>query len=129
MILFVLAAGLASGAAIAGAIDGKWIAEITVRGGKKTGSQERKVEARFNLKRDGDKATGSVTSGAKKRNVTAQIVAGKINGNRFSFTTVQTSKKGEQRLVWEGTMEGETLHGTRSREGAKRGQDFTAKRE
>ncbi len=53
---------------------------------------------------------------------------GKVTGNEFSFTTVQTTKKGEQRLDWHGTVDGDTLQGTRSRSGGKRGTSFTAKR-
>jgi hypothetical protein len=123
-ILFLMTASLAWGAAI----DGVWMAEMKVRGGKKTGGQERIVQVRLNLKSDGEKATGTVISGAKKRSSTAQIVDGKVDGNRFTFTTLQTTKKGEQRLVWSGTVEGDTLQGTRSRSGGKRGQPFTAKR-
>src|SRR5262249_1621306 len=85
------------------------------------------VEVRLNLKADGDKATGTMRSGAGKRAATAQIVDGKVDGNHFSFTTIQTTKKGEQRLMWEGTVDGDTMKGTRSR-GGKRGQSFKAKR-
>lgn len=120
----LMAVGLASGAAI----DGTWTAEIKMKAGKKAGSEDRMVQVQFNLKSDGDKATGTVTSGAKKHSVTAHIVDSKLEGNQFSFTTVQTTKKGEQRLEWRGTVNGDTLQGTRSRAGAKRGQDFTAKR-
>lgn len=116
---------MASGAAI----DGSWIAELKMKGGKKTGSQDRIVEVKFNLKSDGDKATGTVISGARKRAATAQIVEGKIEGSEFSFTTVQSTKKGEQRLEWRGTVDGDTLKGTRSRAGAKRGgRSFIAQR-
>ena len=68
-------------------------------------------------------------AGGKKRSGTAQIQDGKIEGNQFSFTTVQISKKkGEQKETWQGTVDGDTLQGTRSRAGGKRGQPFTAKR-
>jgi len=120
----LMAVGLASGAAI----DGAWTAEIQMKAGKKAGSEDRMVQVQFNLKSEGDKATGTITSGAKKHSVTAHIVDSKLEGNQFSFTTVQTTKKGEQRLEWRGTVNGDTLQGTRSRAGAKRGQDFTAKR-
>jgi hypothetical protein len=123
--LFLMAAGLASAAAI----DGTWTASMVMRGGKKAAAtQERVVEVTINLKSDGDKATGTVMSGARKRSVTAQIVDGKVTGNSFSFTTVSKTKKGEQKLEWRGTIDGNTMKGTRSRAGAKRGQEFTAKR-
>jgi hypothetical protein len=110
------------------AIDGVWTAEMKMRSGKKTAGIERIVQVKLNLKADGDKATGTVVSAGKKRDATAQIVDGKVDGNSFSFTTVQKTKKGEQRLVWRGTVAGDTLQGTRSRNGGKRGQSFTARR-
>ena len=124
LILFLLATCLASAAAI----DGTWTGDMKMKGGKKTGGQDRVVQVKLNLKADGDKATGTVMSGGGKRSATAQIVDGKIQGNQFSFTTVQTTKKGEQKLEWRGTINGDTLDVTRSRAGAKRGQSFTAKR-
>ena len=124
LILFLTATCLASAAAI----DGTWTAEMKMKGGKKAAAQERTVQVKFNLKSDGNKATGTVISGARKRSVTAQIVDGKIDGDNFSFTTVQTGKKGEQKLEWRGTVSGDSIQGTRSRAGAKRGQSFTAKR-
>ena len=123
-ILFLLAACLASAAAI----DGAWTSEMKMRGGKKGGGQDRTVRVTFNLKADGSKLTGTVNSGAGKRSRNAEIVDGKIEGNQFTFTTVQTTKKGEQRQEWRGTLDGDTLQGTRSRAGGKRGQSFTAKR-
>jgi len=124
LILFLLAAFVVSGAPI----DGTWSSEMKMRGGKKGGGQDRTVRMTFNLKADGSKLTGTVTSGAGKRNRSSEIVDGKLDGNQFSFTTVQNSKKGEQRQEWRGTIEGDTLQGTRSRAGGKRGQSFTAKR-
>ena len=121
LILFLLAAGLAAAAAI----DGAWTSEMKMRGGKKGG--DRTVRITLNLKSQGDQLTGTVESGGK-RSRSAQIQDGKIEGNRFSFTTVQTTKKGEQKQEWRGTVDGDTLQGTRSRAGGKRGQPFTAKR-
>jgi hypothetical protein len=124
LILFCLAVGLASAAGI----DGTWTSEMKMRGGKKGGGADRTVTVTLNLKTDGDKVTGSVRSGGKKRSGTAEIQDGKIDGNQFSFVTVQKSKKGEQKQTWKGTIDGDTLQGTKSREGGKRGQSFTAKR-
>ena len=57
------------------------------------------------------------------------IQDGKIEGNQFSFTTVQTSKKkGDQKVEWKGTVEGDQLKGTRSSGKRGRGAPFTAKR-
>ncbi len=123
--LFLLTATLS----LAAALDGNWKATMVVHPGKNAKTtQDRVVVMTLNLKSDGDKATGTVTSEGKKRAATAQIVEGKITGNTFTFTTVQKTKKGEQRLTWRGTIEGDTLKGTRGRNGGKRGQEFTAKR-
>ena len=112
----------------AAVIDGTWSAQVQMPPNKKSGAAARMVECKFDLKADGNKPTGTVTLAGKKRSVTAQIVDGKIDGNQFSFTTVQTTKKGEERLDWQGTINGDTMQGTRVREGRKRGQSFTAKR-
>jgi len=124
LLLFLLTSSLA----FAAAIDGTWTAEMKMKANKKSGGQERIVELKFDLKSDGDKATGTVLSGIGKHAATLKIVDGKLDGNHFSFTTVQTTKKGEQKLTWSGTVEGDKLQGTRSRAGGKRGQSFTAKR-
>jgi hypothetical protein len=121
LILFLLAVALASAATL----DGTWSSEMKTKS-KKGG--DRTVQVTFNLKTQGDQITGTVVSGGKKRNATAQIQDGRIDGNRFSFTTVQTTRKGEQKQQWKGTIDGDTLEGTRSRSGGRRGQSFTAKR-
>ena len=100
---------------------------MKMRGGKKGGGQDRTVQVTLNLKSEGNTLTGSVSGAVKKRG-SAQIQDGKIDGNQFSFTTVQSGKKGEQKQTWRGTIDGDTLQGTRSRTGGKRGQPFTAKR-
>src|SRR3954471_1171111 len=117
LILFALATVLASAAGL----DGTWTSEMKIRAGKKSGGTERTVTVTLNLKAEGDKVTGTVMSGGKKRSSTAQIQDGKIDGNSFSFTTVRKAKKGEEKQTWRGTIEGDTLQGTRSREGGKRG--------
>ena len=114
--------------ACAAAIDGKWTAEFKMKGGKKNPGQERTVQVTLNLKSNGNQLSGTAVTSGGRRDRTAQIQNGKIEGNRFSFTTVQSTKKGEQKQEWRGTIEGDTLQGTRGREGARRGQPFTAKR-
>jgi hypothetical protein len=102
---------------------------MVVRGGKKAAApSERIVQVTMNLKSEGDKAIGTVETGGKKRGSAAKIVDGRVTGNSFSFTTVAKTKKGEQRQEWRGTVDGNTMKGTRSRPGAKRGTEFTAKR-
>ena len=80
--------------------------------------------ATLNLTSDGKMVTGSVSLGKKP----TPVVEGKLDGSSFSFVTVRKGKKGDSRVVWSGTVEGDKLSGTRSREGGKRGLSFTAKR-
>ncbi len=104
-------------------VDGKWTSEITTQGKK----GETKVTTTFDLKSSGESLTGTVNIAAK-RTVNLEITDGKLVGNKFSFKTKQTTKKGETILVWEGTVDGDSLNGSRSREGAKNKAQFTAKR-
>jgi hypothetical protein len=125
LIVLFLAAIVASAAGL----DGTWKATMVTHGGKKAAAnQDRVVELEMHLKTEGDKATGTVTTAARKRAASAQIVESKVTGNSFTFTTVQKTKKGEQRFDWRGTVDGETMTGTRSRAGGKRAQEYTAKR-
>ena len=116
---------LIAASAFAG-IDGKWVAE-TKTGGKK-GKEAKTATMTFDFKTQGNQLQGSVSAGARKRARGAAIQDGKVEGDRFSFTTVQKSKKGEQKVRWEGAVQGDELRGTRTREGGRRGQSFTAKR-
>lgn len=115
--------------AAAAAIDGKWLAEIKIPAGKKAGSTEQTITTMLNLSSSGTTLTGSVTMKAGKRDREVQIQDGKIEGNSFSFVTVMQGKKGDQKLVWKGTVEGDTLKGTRGREDQRRGAPFTAKKQ
>lgn len=123
LILFLLAAGVASAAVI----DGTWTSEIK-GGGKKGAAAARTINVTLNLRSDGNRITGTVVTAGRKRSRTAQIQEGKLDGTHFSFVAVQTTKKGEQRIEWRGTVAGDSIEGTRGREGRRRGQPFTAKR-
>ena len=124
-ITFLSAALLvASLSLMAAGIDGKWTAEMTNRAKKGTGT---KVVTTFDFKANGESLTGTVSATARRTN-TAEIIDGKVAGNKVSFKTKATTKKGEQNTVWEGTVDGDTFKGTRGREGAKRTAEFSAKR-
>ena len=70
LLLLLLAAGLASAAAI----DGSWTSEIKQTSGKKAGSQVSTMSVTLNLKSaDGGQITGTVVTQGKKRPQTAQI--------------------------------------------------------
>jgi hypothetical protein len=113
--------------AAAAGIDGKWISEFKMPAGKK-GGEARGVQVTLNLKADGSRLTGSVTQAMGRRDRTLEIQDGKMEGSRFSFVTVQKTRKGENKLLWQGTVEGDELKGTRTREGGRRGMPFTARR-
>ncbi len=113
--------------ASAAQVDGKWVGETKMQPGKKGGG-ERTATFTLDLKSNGSALTGSVSAETGRRDRPAEIKDGKIDGNAFSFTTVQTSRKGEQKWSWRGTVEGDELNCTRTREGGRRGMSFTAKR-
>jgi hypothetical protein len=58
---------------------------------------------------------------------TIEIKDGKIDGNKFTFNTVMNTPNGEFKMVYEGTVEGDTLKGTSTREGGQ-SRPFEAKR-
>ncbi len=120
----LMAPVLGLGLGMAADVDGKWTAEIVARSKK---DAETKTVTTFNFKTSGDGLTGTVTAGARQKNA-LEIIDGKVAGGKVSFKTKATTKKGEQIIVWEGKVDGDTLQGTRGREGAKRTTEFTAKR-
>ena len=114
----LLTAALSLGAGI----DGKWKMDAVANKKGKTGAA-----LTLNLKSAGAKLEGDV-EGMGRKGAGVAVHDGKVDGNKFSFTTTVTGKKGDQKVVWEGTVEGDALKGTRMREGGNRGQPFTAKR-
>jgi hypothetical protein len=114
---------MAAVAMLAADIDGKWTSEIAGRGR----DGEVKIATTFDLKASGETLTGSVST-AGPRAGTVEIMDGKITGNKFTFKTKQTTQKGDMVMVWEGTIEGATLKGSRTREGGNRSTEFVAKR-
>ncbi|MCX6638121.1 MAG: hypothetical protein NT090_23945 [Acidobacteria bacterium] len=57
----------------------------------------------------------------------AHIKDGKIDGAKFTFTTVMSTPNGDFKMVYSGTLEGDTLKGTTEREGGQ-ARPFEAKR-
>ena len=115
--------GLFAFHALGAEIDGKWKGETMVR--------ERSVRATFDLKSDGGRLTGTVEFGTRKRAAAQEIKDGKVEGNKFSFSTVmQTKKKGEVKVHWDGTIAGNELKVTRNAaKGKKRsGAEMVMKR-
>jgi len=124
---------LVCGIALAADINGKYVAEqkITPPGG----GEERVVRTTFDLKTAGDVLTGTVTGGGRRGGgeppPPAEIKEGKVDGSKFSFKTLTPGRDGaEVTTVYEGTVEGDTLKGTRVRQGGQgQPQPFEAKKQ
>jgi hypothetical protein len=119
-----------AGSAAAANLDGKWTADVAPAGKKAaTAKKPQNSQLMLDLKSDGSQLTGSVFAGRGKKARPMAIQNGKIEGDRFTFTTVQHGKKGDTTFNWQGTLTGEQINGTRSRDRARRGVSFTAKRQ
>ncbi len=123
--LIALVCGVFAITASAASIDGTWVSKRTM----KRQGQERTITTTFNLKSAGSQLTGTVTTAFGQRERTVDIQNGKIEGNAFSFTTVQKGRQGqEMKILWKGTVEGDQLKGEAGPEG-RRARPFTAKRQ
>jgi hypothetical protein len=123
--IFFVCLFLLGGLALAASIDGKW---VSVRKMER-GGESFTITQTFDLMAQGSSLTGSVSMafGDQEPRKT-EIKDGKIDGNKFSFTTVMSTPNGEFKMVYEGTVEGTTLKGTSSREGGQP-RPFEAKRQ
>ncbi len=125
---FVVIALFSVALANAANLDGKWATEVTAAGRKSTPAK--KAAITLDLKSQNGALTGSVTTGSGKHSRPAMIQDGKVEGSRFTFTAVQhNKKKGDVKFIWQGTVNGDQITGTRSRDGAKHGAPFSGKRE
>jgi len=109
----------ASFAAAAAGIDGKWTSE-SKRG-------DNTIQQTLTLKSDGGALTGAVESSFNGNSRSVDIKNGKVDGNKFSFSMVQRGKQGEVTVTWEGTVNGDEMSGTTTREGGQ-SRPFNAKR-
>ena len=107
----VLAAFALTTVLAAADVSGKWSGEVPSRG--QTGT------ATFVFKVDGDKLTGTLT-GAQGE---VQLQDGKVAGNDISFSTAG----GNAKILFKGTVSGDEIKMTRTREGGE-GREFTLKR-
>ena len=104
VVCFLLVAGIA----FAAGIDGKWMSERTMG--------ENTIKMMFDLKADGAKLTGSLSMERPQGAVKADIAEGKIDGAKFSFKVTMEGRNGKTTSTYEGTVEGDTLKGTSTRE-------------
>jgi len=112
---------LLAGVAFAASIDGKWVSERTMG--------ERTIIQTFELKADGATLTGKITTkmGDMEPRETP-IKDGKVDGNKFSFSVTMPGRDGgEMKTAYEGTVEGDALKGTATREGGQ-ARPFEAKK-
>ncbi len=115
---------LLSGIALAASIDGKWVAERKMERDGQTFT----IVQTFDLKSDGAKLSGTLTMQfGDMEPRTIEIQNGKIEGDKFSFTTVMSTPNGEFKSTYSGTVEGDTLKGNMEREGGQP-RPFEAKR-
>jgi len=113
-------------AASAAEIDGRWTAETTARK-KAATAQNTTFTLELATGQDG-KVTGTVSLPGKKRPRSQRIQSATLDGNRLNFTTIQTTKKAEVKFSWQVTVDGSQMTGTRTREGAKHGLPFKARK-
>jgi hypothetical protein len=112
-------------AAHAAGIDGRWTAQTTISGKKAAGKQ---LTYTLDLKTQNGTLTGTVSASNGKKSRPQVIENGKVDGDRFSFSTHAKTKKSDTTFLWTLAVNGDQLTGTRMREGAKKGQSLTARR-
>lgn len=116
MTLAAMAAAIAMTASAAD-VSGKWNAQVPGRDGQMR-------EATYTFKVDGDKLTGSMSFPQGDQ----PIKDGKISGDNISFKVALEFNGNSIVLVFKGTVSGDQIKFTRSREGGGQTQEFTAKR-
>src|SRR4030095_5748929 len=109
---FACSLGLLAALAIAADISGKWTGDMPGRGGETASTT-------FNFKADGEKLTGTMTGPQGE----IPLQEGKVAGNQISFSTTG----GNAKILFSGTVSGDTIKMTRTREGGQ-GRDFTLKK-
>jgi len=116
MILMLTAAlALIAGTALAADVTGKWQAETQGQNGQKRTTT-------FNLKADGAKLTGTVSSPMGER----EISEGKVDGDNVSFVVNMEFNGNAVKLNYTGKVAGDEIKF--KREMGERVQEFTAKR-
>ena len=113
-------------AASAAGLDGQWNAEVSTRGNKIAPTPNNTFT--LSLKSHDGQVTGMVLLPGKKKPRQQNIQNAKLDGNTLTFTTIQSGKKATASFSWQVTVDGDQMTGTRTREGAKHGAAFKAKR-
>lgn len=118
-------AALLAAAALAGPIDGKWVSERKME----RDGQSFTIVQTFELKAEGDKLTGKFfLKFGEMEPPPGEIKDGKLDGNKFSFTTTMQTPNGDMKTSYSGTVDGATMKGTAEREGGQ-ARPFEAKKQ
>ena len=116
---------LLAASALAGPIDGKWVSERKME----RDGQSVTIVQTFELKSEGDKLTGKFSMKfGEMEPPPGDIKDGKIDGNKFSFTTTMSTPNGDMKMVYSGTVDGAVIKGTAEREGGQ-ARPFEAKKQ
>ena len=95
------------------AASGAWAQDLT---GKWTATAVgNNVAVTLDLKVAGNVVTGAILN---PQSGPAEIKDGKIEGDKISFHVVRTANGATNKILWQGTIEGEEIHFTRGVEGA-----------
>lgn len=120
-----LTLALLASSAFAASIDGKWRSERKME----RDGQSLTITQNMSLKSDGSKLTGTVsTQFGENEMPPVEIKDGKIDGNKFSFTTTLSTPNGDFKMMYSGTVDGDMMKGTAEREGGQ-ARPFEAKRQ
>lgn len=98
-------------------INGKWTAAMQGRNGQSR-------EMTYNLKTDGGKLTGTVSSPMGER----EIEEGKVDGDNISFAMTMNMQGESRKMLYTGKVEGDEIRMTMKVDGADFSRDFVAKR-
>jgi hypothetical protein len=116
---------LLASVAMAAGIDGKWFSERKIS----RDGQEMTIKTTLDLKSAGDKLTGTLKVNFGEMEIPPMEIAdGKIDGNKFTFTTTMSGPNGDMKMSYEGTVDGDAMKGTITREGGQP-RPFEAKRQ
>ena len=114
-----------AGVVFAGPIDGKWVAERKME----RDGQSFTIVQTFELKEEGGKVTGRFSMKfGEMEPPPGEIKDGKLDGNKFSFSTTISTPNGDMKTQYSGTVEGAVLKGNAEREGGQ-ARPFEAKKQ
>ena len=114
-----------AGASLAADIDGKWVSERKMN----RDGQEFTIKNTMDLKSDGASLTGTMLVAFGEMERTMDIKEGKLDGHKFSFAVTMETPNGDLKLTYEGTVDGSSMKGTVTREGASEARPFEAKKQ